>query len=307
MNGAKHHGERQCAPAATAHCIPAPFLSRAFGLVWESDTPLREFGPALPDDHEPDVLVRRTEYVAARPGGRRINNGEIFDDGARFRFGEACFDTFGDTVVNWTSGADDMVPAALYGTVTAIILAWRGLVPLHGSAVAFGERAMIVAGPPGAGKSTLCAALVRCGGRLVSDDLSALRPMSANGTPMLEPGRPAVRLIGPRSTAHDDKVLHAMPMVDRSKPVALSAMVVLGGGTIDTGPVAAADALRRQLFRPTWMKALPNARERAVTLLHAAQRMAMLTAPSARERPDWSADEKAAHVLARLEAVGALR
>lgn len=304
MNGTEHHAERS---RASVHRIPAPFLSRAFGLVWESDTPLCQFGPALPGDRTPDILVRRTEHGAARPGGRRVNNGEVFGDGARFHFGEACFDTFGGSVVNWTSRPDDVAPAALYGTVTAIILAWRGLVPLHGSAVAFGERAVLVAGPPGAGKSTLCAALVRRGGRLVSDDLSALRPMSAGGTPMLEPGRPAVRLIAPQPSAHNDKVLHAMPMVDRSMPVPLSAMIVLGITTIDTGPIAAAELLRRQLFRPTWMKALPHARERAVTLLHAAQRMAILTAPSARDRPDWSADEKAAQVLARLEAVGAFR
>lgn len=51
----------------------------------------------------------------------------------------------------------------------------RGLEVLHASGVVLGGRALLIAGPPGAGKSSLAAALVRAGGQLLSDDSVALR------------------------------------------------------------------------------------------------------------------------------------
>jgi hypothetical protein len=50
----------------------------------------------------------------------------------------------------------------------------RGLEVFHASGVVLDGRAMLFAGPPGAGKSSLAAALVRAGGRLLSDDAVAL-------------------------------------------------------------------------------------------------------------------------------------
>jgi hypothetical protein len=51
----------------------------------------------------------------------------------------------------------------------------RGLEVFHASGVVLDGRAMLFAGPPGAGKSSLAAALVRAGGRLLSDDAVALQ------------------------------------------------------------------------------------------------------------------------------------
>jgi hypothetical protein len=50
----------------------------------------------------------------------------------------------------------------------------RGLEVFHASAVVLDGRALLFAGPPGAGKSSLAAALVRTGGQLLSDDAVAL-------------------------------------------------------------------------------------------------------------------------------------
>jgi hypothetical protein len=50
----------------------------------------------------------------------------------------------------------------------------RGLEVLHASGVVLDGRAVLLTGSPGAGKSSLAAALVRAGGRLLSDDAVAL-------------------------------------------------------------------------------------------------------------------------------------
>ena len=46
---------------------------------------------------------------------------------------------------------------------------------LHAAAVARGDQALIMPAPPGSGKSTLCAALVSRGWRLLSDELTIIR------------------------------------------------------------------------------------------------------------------------------------
>ncbi|HTD07908.1 MAG TPA: hypothetical protein VK680_03365 [Solirubrobacteraceae bacterium] len=51
----------------------------------------------------------------------------------------------------------------------------RGLEVMHASGVVLDDGAVLVAGPPGAGKSSLAAALVRAGGQLLSDDAVALQ------------------------------------------------------------------------------------------------------------------------------------
>jgi hypothetical protein len=51
----------------------------------------------------------------------------------------------------------------------------RGLEVLHASGVVLDGRAVLIAGPAGAGKSSLAAALVRAGGELLSDDSVALQ------------------------------------------------------------------------------------------------------------------------------------
>jgi hypothetical protein len=50
----------------------------------------------------------------------------------------------------------------------------RGLEVFHASGVVLDGRALLFSGPPGAGKSSLAAALIRAGARLLSDDVVAL-------------------------------------------------------------------------------------------------------------------------------------
>ena len=58
---------------------------------------------------------------------------------------------------------------------------------LHSVVVAKDGRAMLLPGPPGAGKSTLCAALVHRGWRLLSDEQAVMRPGSIDLIPVPRP------------------------------------------------------------------------------------------------------------------------
>lgn len=274
-------------------------MARAFGLVWNSDRPLDRF-TSSDSSAGADVTVSYTPCLPDRPGGARVNNGEVFADGARFRFGDATFDIFAGDRVEWTAPSDAAIPEAFYGTVAAIILAWRGLVPLHGSAVELDGTAVLIAGPSGAGKSTLCEALVRRGGRLVSDDLSVLKPLSDVGIPTLLPGRPAIRLFADGDPSAGDKLLKRVPMVDVTRTVPLGSVVLLQRSAIPPGLHAASLALSAQTFRPRWMQALPHRETRLATLFHASRSIRILTVPGARDRPDTSIDVKADRLMSVL-------
>lgn len=62
----------------------------------------------------------------------------------------------------------------LLGPVLGILLRYRSVVCLHASAVAIDGQAVAFAGPPGAGKSTIAAALGRRGYKVLADDITAI-------------------------------------------------------------------------------------------------------------------------------------
>lgn len=80
----------------------------------------------------------------------------------------------------------------LLGAGLGLLLHQRGTLVLHASAVVLEGGAVAVAGPKGAGKSTLCAALARRGYPLLADDVVAVT--DRGGAPYVEPGVPQVRL-----------------------------------------------------------------------------------------------------------------
>jgi serine kinase of HPr protein (carbohydrate metabolism regulator) len=57
------------------------------------------------------------------------------------------------------------------GDRAPLMLASRALLPFHASTVTIDGRAVLIAGPAGAGKSTLAAALTALGARWLADDL----------------------------------------------------------------------------------------------------------------------------------------
>ena len=91
-------------------------------------------------------------------------------------------------------GAEESdVRAFLLGSVWAVLGWQRGLLPLHASSVARGPDLHAFSGGPGAGKSTLAAALARHGYALFTDDVLFLDPASFDAGP-LGHGHDALRL-----------------------------------------------------------------------------------------------------------------
>lgn len=68
----------------------------------------------------------------------------------------------------------------------------RGFEVMHASGVVLDGKALLITGPAGAGKSSLAAALIRAGGRLLSDDAVALR--LSNGALIAHAGSVALQL-----------------------------------------------------------------------------------------------------------------
>ena len=63
----------------------------------------------------------------------------------------------------------------------------NGYLIIHAAVVERGGRAAILPAPPGSGKSTLCAALVSRGWRLLSDELALIDPASGQLVPLPRP------------------------------------------------------------------------------------------------------------------------
>jgi hypothetical protein len=96
------------------------------------------------------------------------------------------------------SGCDDAILARYFtDRVLAAVLRHRGLLVLHANAVEAPDGAIVIAGESGTGKSTTLAALLDRGCRMLSDDVTALRPVLRPGRWKSSPGRR--RPISPRT------------------------------------------------------------------------------------------------------------
>jgi hypothetical protein len=99
-----------------------------------------------------------------------------------------------DVVVAPAPGvAANEVRLFLYGSVMGAVLQQRGILTLHASAVTDGERAILFAGTSGRGKSTLAAAFLDGGYRLLSDDVVAIRVDAETGA-VAAPAYPEIKL-----------------------------------------------------------------------------------------------------------------
>jgi hypothetical protein len=124
-------------------------------------------------------------------------------------------------------------------------LCLRGRPCLHASAAAIDGRAVVLLGPAGSGKSTLCAALCRHGAELVCDDAASLE---RTGTGVVAyTGYPSIRLWPDSAAAllgKDHGLAQVTPRTDKvrlARPVAaprvdVARLVLLEGAEPDSAP-----------------------------------------------------------------------
>jgi hypothetical protein len=86
----------------------------------------------------------------------------------------------GNVTFERNAGCNDATLARCFtDQVLAALLRHRGLLVLHANAVAAPDGVIVIGGESGAGKSTTLAALLDRGCRMLSDDVTALRPGGA--------------------------------------------------------------------------------------------------------------------------------
>lgn len=281
---------------------PASFHYATFGAQWRSDLPLPHFdaveGVTADARGAGAIMVRTVATLAARTPLRTVNGGFAAADGFRFAWrDEAVFDVHhpvdlqasGTGIATRIATRIDCVPgprwsgampAAFYSTVAALTLALRGGLPCHASAVEVAGKAILIAGVAGAGKSTLTAALLTRGARLIADDLTVVEGPSPDGVFVARRGRPGIRLHADTAAQLPAIDRQPIPDDDRGKwlvrpeartgldHVPLAGVILLdgSGGAIDRRDRAI--LLGPHLFRPRWLAALPG---------HAARLRMMLT------------------------------
>lgn len=93
----------------------------------------------------------------------------------------------------------------LTGQALPLAAVLQGLEPIHASAVVCGGEAIAFAAPSRAGKSSICAAMVRAGATFLTDDVLALEPHPDGAGLLAHPGPGLVTIEGARATVqrHD--------------------------------------------------------------------------------------------------------
>jgi hypothetical protein len=174
-------------------------LYKAFGLLWSSRfLPLPELPGVIPVSEKiQQVMIEEADPAGwpelpahgeadsglfIGPGQLRLDVEDVghfwVSDGRRIAWSR------------WSAEVPDQdVRSFLLGSAMGAVLIQRGMVVLHGNALARNGEAIVCLGASGAGKSTLAYALMHQGWELLADDLVAITPEGA-----VLPGIPRIKL-----------------------------------------------------------------------------------------------------------------
>ena len=174
----------------------AEFFYNAFGMKIRSELPLAlpVAGDTAPGDWPVEIVLGTVpEYPALAHSLGRIRYGRLGDTIIFDVPWAARYSMEGDSriVVDRVAGAKEEFPALyLTGLLLSVMLGARGVLTLHGSAVAGPTGGLVFIGKKGAGKSTTAAAMTARGYRILCDDVI---PIAAG--PLVLPGIPLPKLL----------------------------------------------------------------------------------------------------------------
>ena len=172
-----------------------PYRYKAFSMNVFSRIPVT--GLAEHDVQKPDIVIKegKTPVSLENP----LNKGVLFQatenefllnimDLGRIHVQN------GDTIIieRITDTSWNEFSAFILGTVFGALLHQRRLLPLHGSSVVYKKKGLIFAGTSGTGKSTLAAAFINRGARLLADDISLISFIG--GKPEIIPAFPGMKI-----------------------------------------------------------------------------------------------------------------
>jgi hypothetical protein len=156
----------------------------AFGIQIESEIECPQLAPGHNAAAPPDLVIQ----IGAVPGELEHPR----QQGTVYQIGENQFLLIIDKVARYLvsagrqilvepspGAADRDVRLFLLGSAMGALLYQRGVWPLHGSAVASDQGAVLFLGASGSGKSTLAGAFHQRGYRSVSDDVCAITTSTA--------------------------------------------------------------------------------------------------------------------------------
>ncbi|GAB5522885.1 MAG: hypothetical protein Roseis2KO_07570 [Roseivirga sp.] len=173
-----------------------PFHYRAYGLTIQADFEIEGLVSSEKFD-SPDVKISLAKLdVSAYPMIEGFLVRELTSRG--FLYGIKDLASFlitdGRTIlVDPLSEEKDRWQMYLLGSVMGALLQQRGFLTLHGSAVLANNKAHLILGPSGMGKSSIAMALHQSGCPFLTDDICAIKFNEA-GTPQLYYGSRHIKL-----------------------------------------------------------------------------------------------------------------
>jgi hypothetical protein len=168
-------------------------LYSLYGLTIASDLVLPELARA-PQGQAPDVRIRLgrlADGLPTEPGLHRLGPSTLLNIAEAGRY--CCVGPDELRVEPLPGVPDGNVRLFLLGSALSLVLHRRGLLPLHGNAVAIDGRAFVFLGPSGSGKSTLAAWFHDRGYPIVADDVAVVA-FDPEGRAQVPPGLPRLRL-----------------------------------------------------------------------------------------------------------------
>lgn len=175
------------------------YAYKAFGLTILSEIPLKELQKTEMVNTSPDLVVKKADLTSLWATQKDEKDDYFVTKKEYILFNMPDIAIFmirngNEILVSKTENAlEDQLRLYILGTCMGAILIQRGILPLHGSAIAIDGKVYAIVGESGAGKSTLASAFLKKGYKLLSDDVISVT-FNDDNEPIVIPAYPQQKL-----------------------------------------------------------------------------------------------------------------